>query len=88
MIPGKAINIMPFNGWDQKQQRNRMTFDKNAPFIVQHHLPLNPIGRTGITGRGLLPSWGPNHAVDPIVTRVKVRGFNCYKSLFIIILKS
>lgn len=71
---------MPFNGWDQKQQRNRMTFDCSAPFIVQHHLPLNPIGRTGITGRGLLPSWGPNHAVDPIVTRVK-RGTGSQKIL-------
>ena len=31
--------------------------------------PLNPRGRTGLTGRGLLPRWGPNHAADPIVTR-------------------
>ena len=32
--------------------------------------PLNPAGRTGIEGRGLLGKWGPNHAADPIVTRV------------------
>jgi len=31
--------------------------------------PLNPLGRTGLTGRGLLGKWGPNHAADPIVTR-------------------
>ena len=31
--------------------------------------PLNPRGRTGITGRGLLGKWGPNFAADPIVTR-------------------
>ena len=31
--------------------------------------PLNPYGRTGLTGRGLLGKWGPNHAADPIVTR-------------------
>lgn len=31
----------------------------------------NPIGRTGIVGRGLLGKWGPNHAADPIVTRWK-----------------
>ena len=31
--------------------------------------PRNPIGRTGITGRGQLGKWGPNHAADPIVTR-------------------
>ncbi|XP_063994423.1 ADP-ribose pyrophosphatase, mitochondrial [Diachasmimorpha longicaudata] len=33
--------------------------------------PRNPIGRTGITGRGVLGRWGPNHAVDTIVTRWK-----------------
>lgn len=32
-------------------------------------LPLNPRGRTGLCGRGLLGKWGPNHAADPIVTR-------------------
>ena len=31
--------------------------------------PLNPRGRTGLRGRGLLGQWGPNHAADPIVTR-------------------
>ncbi|UFS71169.1 NUDIX domain-containing protein [Geomonas sp. RF6] len=29
---------------------------------------LNPIGRTGIAGRGLLGKWGPNYAADPIIT--------------------
>ncbi|XP_048847704.1 ADP-ribose pyrophosphatase, mitochondrial [Brienomyrus brachyistius] len=33
--------------------------------------PLNLRGRTGLTGRGLLGRWGPNHAADPIVTRWK-----------------
>ncbi|KAH7726985.1 Protein NDX-6 [Aphelenchoides avenae] len=31
--------------------------------------PLNPIGRTGLRGRGILGRWGPNHAADPIVSR-------------------
>ena len=31
--------------------------------------PVNPVGRTGLAGRGLLGKWGPNHAADPIVTR-------------------
>jgi len=35
--------------------------------------PQNPIGRTGIKGRGLLGKWGPNHAADPLVTRWKSR---------------
>lgn len=33
--------------------------------------PRNPVGRTGVTGRGVLGRWGPNHAADPIVTRWK-----------------
>lgn len=36
--------------------------------------PLNPCGRTGVTGRGCLGRWGPNHAADPIVTRWKRKG--------------
>jgi hypothetical protein len=33
--------------------------------------PLNPRGRTGLRGRGAYFHWGPNLAVDPIVTRTK-----------------
>lgn len=32
-------------------------------------LPMNPHGRTGISGRGLLGKWGANFAADPIITR-------------------
>lgn len=39
----------------------------------ERELPINPIGRTGIWGRGLLGKWGPNMAADPIVTR-KIQG--------------
>lgn len=31
--------------------------------------PLNPFGRTGIEGRGLLGRWGANFAADPIITK-------------------
>ena len=36
---------------------------------VKDNVPVNPVGRTGISGRGLLGKWGPNHAADPVVTR-------------------
>lgn len=36
---------------------------------AEHNVPINPIGRTGLRGRGWLWRWGPNHAADPIVTR-------------------
>lgn len=40
-------------------------------YSVVDGYPINPIGRTGIVGRGLLGRWGPNHAADPVVTRWK-----------------
>jgi len=33
--------------------------------------PINPLGRVGIRGRGLLGKWGPNLAIDQVVTRWK-----------------
>lgn len=40
-------------------------------YVIRDGYPLNPIGRTGLNGRGVLGRWGPNHAADPIVTRWK-----------------
>jgi ADP-ribose pyrophosphatase len=34
-------------------------------------VPRNPVGRTGLCGRGHLGRWGPNHAADSIVTTWK-----------------
>jgi ADP-ribose pyrophosphatase len=42
---------------------------KGAIMLDGTGLPLNPEGRTGMIGRGLLGKWGPNYAADPIVTR-------------------
>lgn len=42
--------------------------------IDDQGLPINPVGRTGLRGRGCLGRWGPNHAADPIVTRWKMTG--------------
>uniref|UniRef100_A0A8D2MF67 Transient receptor potential cation channel subfamily M member 2 n=1 Tax=Zonotrichia albicollis TaxID=44394 RepID=A0A8D2MF67_ZONAL len=38
-------------------------------YTVQDGLPLNPMGRTGLRGRGRLHCFGPNHALHPVVTR-------------------
>ncbi|XP_037544853.1 ADP-ribose pyrophosphatase, mitochondrial [Nematolebias whitei] len=51
---------------------DRTSFE--GSYRVENGKPLNPLGRTGLTGRGLLGRWGPNHAADPIVTRWKVDG--------------
>ncbi|XP_075226244.1 ADP-ribose pyrophosphatase, mitochondrial isoform X2 [Lycorma delicatula] len=40
-------------------------------FIINNSCPLNPVGRTGLKGRGLLGRWGPNHAVHTIIGRWK-----------------
>ena len=37
------------------------------------------MGRTGMVGRGLLGKWGPNHAVDPIVTRLVLHMLHIFK---------
>jgi ADP-ribose pyrophosphatase len=48
-----------------------------VPYIYRHgrfdsgSFPVNPVGKTGITGRGQLGKWGPNHAADPIVTTIR-----------------
>ncbi|XP_037648962.1 ADP-ribose pyrophosphatase, mitochondrial isoform X1 [Sebastes umbrosus] len=49
---------------------DRTSFD--GSYKMEKGKPLNPHGRTGVIGRGLLGRWGPNHAADPIVTRWKV----------------
>ena len=46
---------------------DRRSFE--GKYEVNNGIPQNPIGRTGMIGRGLLGKWGPNHAADPIVTR-------------------
>ncbi len=41
-----------------------------AVTLNQQGQPLNPLGRTGLRGRGLLGKWGRNRAGDPLLTRV------------------
>lgn len=48
---------------------NRISFV--GEYKIENTIPLNPFGRTGVKGRGLLGRWGPNHAADPIVTKWK-----------------
>ena len=51
------------------KMRNYNSFEKVVKFGADGK-PLNPMGPTGLADRGLLGNWGPNHAADPIVTRV------------------
>lgn len=57
-----AGRITYCKGGEEKRLEDVCTFDASG-------CPRNPVGRTGLEGRGLLGKWGPNHAADPIVTR-------------------
>ncbi|KAH0623928.1 hypothetical protein JD844_007134 [Phrynosoma platyrhinos] len=46
---------------------NRQSF--HGTYLVEDGLPLNPMGRTGLRGQGILRFFGPNHALHPVVTR-------------------
>src|SRR5438128_2148960 len=35
-------------------------------------MPQNPCGRTGVSGLGVLPRWGPNHALLCAIVRRKL----------------
>ena len=51
---------------------SRLTYENGGKiFFGGDGRPLNPRGRTGLRGRGLFGQWGPNHAADPIVTRLE-----------------
>lgn len=58
---------LQFNSLDGKVNRKSHI----GMYDVVDNVPRNPIGRTGMVGRGLLGRWGPNHAADPVVTRWK-----------------
>jgi len=61
-----------FNSLDGKIDRR----SHNGTYDVVDGVPRNPLGRTGLIGRGTLGRWGPNHAADPIVTRWKYTADN------------
>ena len=46
----------------------RVSYEGTIDFDAEG-LPMNPRGRTGMRGRGVLWKWGPNHASDPVVVR-------------------
>jgi ADP-ribose pyrophosphatase len=54
--------ITNIHGYPETLEEAGIIFDGN-------NLPINPIGRTGLYGTGLLGKNGPNQAADPIFTR-------------------
>lgn len=69
-------------GWADPQNHRVLDFTKRKSYTYAQRQqgvssmvldsegrPMNPMGRTGMCGRGLLGKWGANHAADPLVTR-------------------
>jgi ADP-ribose pyrophosphatase len=63
----EGVSPPKFNSVDGKVDRR--SFEGEYTVTQGGLIPLNPLGRTGLKGRGLLGRWGPNHAADPIVSR-------------------
>lgn len=63
-------SLFAWNQHDATVNLNRVSHDGAYDIDPASGLPLNPAGRTGVRGRGLLGRFGVNHAADPIVTRV------------------
>ena len=75
-LPEDERGVIVFNEMDKENGIDRRTFE-SSPYLIVQGLPRNPIGRTGMTGRGCLGRWGPNWAWDPVITRWKKDKDNC-----------
>eukprot|EP00049_Salpingoeca_infusionum_P018811 m.358873 g.358873 ORF g.358873 m.358873 type:complete len:1618 (-) comp18327_c0_seq1:37-4890(-) len=60
---------IPFNTMQQTPQGAIDRTSVKGEFPVVAGTPINPFGRTGIIGRGVLGRWGCNLAADTVVTR-------------------
>ncbi|KAF6024070.1 NUDT9 [Bugula neritina] len=69
-IEGLKFNTIDGN-IDRRSHMGEYSLDSGENDEFCKGRPLNPVGRTGLKGRGTLGKWGPNHAADPIVTRWK-----------------
>lgn len=70
--PPWADPLLPVAQWNAMDRNvNRKSF--MGPYYVVDHLPLNPMGRTGICGRGLLGRYGPNHAAGHFFLRLAMQ---------------
>ncbi|XP_066299867.1 transient receptor potential cation channel subfamily M member-like 2 isoform X2 [Branchiostoma lanceolatum] len=69
-----SLEERPFLMFNQLDTKFKGAVERTSfigTYKVKEKLPLNPKGRTGMVGRGLMGRFGPNHAADPVVTRWK-----------------
>eukprot|EP00912_Choanoflagellata_sp_UC4_P002423 UC4_evm1s1532 len=67
--PSEVRTEYTFNDIDNRIDRT--SYNGEYRLEAATGLPLNPFGRTGINGRGLLPRFGPNHEVLVVCTRCR-----------------
>lgn len=70
MLTQRPIDARPFINFNSFDDINGL--DRRSclgEYTVQDFIPLNPLGRTGIIGRGTLFYWGPNHIYEIAFTR-------------------
>ncbi len=75
-IPGKPFTDLSISDPCFKPRWNAVDgpvirLSSEGTYNIVNGRPLNPRGRMGIKGRGILGRWGPNHAAYAIVTRWK-----------------
>ncbi|XP_071041740.1 transient receptor potential cation channel subfamily M member-like 2 isoform X2 [Parasteatoda tepidariorum] len=59
-----------------RNRKSWITDRKGKPLTYKldiYGLPRNPMGRTGLRGKGALPRWGPNHNIFIVITRWQKR---------------
>lgn len=66
-------------GWADPADAQCVDYSQRVSYVGdiqfdENGRPLNPAGRTGLKGRGLLGKWGPNQAADPIVFAPNIIG--------------
>ncbi|XP_003380892.1 putative nudix hydrolase 6 [Trichinella spiralis] len=62
-----------FNDYDNNVDRRRLKkhiSGKHKSYALNGKYPLNPNGRTGVTGRGVLRRYGPNYLVQILISRL------------------
>ncbi|KAL3880135.1 hypothetical protein ACJMK2_032401 [Sinanodonta woodiana] len=71
-----AVVIMKKDGKKREIDRRSWITDEGQPLryaLDPTGLPQNPMGRTGMRGKGILWRWGPNHVIKAVVTRWRLK---------------
>jgi len=76
VVIGDPVTKKAAAPWADNADATQVDFSKRSSFeralvFNSKGRPINPCGRTGTSGRGLLGKWGANHAADPMVIRLK-----------------